>query len=279
MYGNFNNFGSSSMGMSSQNQGFQRPYQPVGSVQSFYGQSAGQANQGFGQASAGSYQMANYRGNQEGHDQGLRGDSYNPTQQQGAVYGNAGTDYTSFRYGVRGHEPGRYDNISSQFGYNQNPYPSITNQSSMSQTGFGQSGMGQLGMGQSGMSQTGFGQSGMGQSNLSQSTMGQSGLSNQGMGMSGTYGQSGYSQGGGTYGTDAYHMANYRGNIEGHDQGLRGDSLSPAQQGGGAYTGQDFTSFRYGIRGRDTTGSSVNNTASQFGLSQSPYGNLQSQTF
>jgi hypothetical protein len=283
---NFSNFGSSSFGMSAQqSQGFQRPYQPVGTVQSFYGQSAAQGNQGFGGAATGSYQMANYRGNQEGHDQGLRGDSYNPTQQQGAIYGNAGTDYTSFRYGVRGHEPGRYDNINSQFGFSQNPFPSGAGQSMMGQTGMGQSGMGQSMIGQSGMGQSmigqsGMGQSGMGQSGMGQSMMGQSAIGQSGMGQSGFGSQAAsMGQGGGTYGTEAYHMANYRGNIEGHDQGLRGDSLSPAQQGGGVYSGNtDYSSFQYGIRGRDNTG--LNSVASQFGMSQSPYpGNLQGQTF
>ncbi|MFD0697212.1 hypothetical protein ACFQZT_24360 [Paenibacillus sp. GCM10027628] len=99
---NFSSYGSSSFGrtqglqgtqgLSSQYQAGQKQYQPVGFVQSFYGQNAGQASQGYGQSavqtnqswgqatSPESFHTANYRGNQPGHDAQYRSDSSTPTQ-------------------------------------------------------------------------------------------------------------------------------------------------------------------------------------------------------
>jgi hypothetical protein len=255
---NFSNFGSSA-GMSSQNQGFQRQFQPTGNVQSVYGQNqgsqgygqnagmggqgygqnAGMGGQGYGQNASSSYQTANYRGNQQGHDAGLRADSLNPTQMQSGGYGSSGgTNYNSVSYGIRGNETGGLNNVSSQFGFNQSPYSS---------------------MGQSGYGNQGFGSSNFG-----------TGMMNQGMGTSG-FGQSGYgNQGsfGQGQGTEAFHTANYRGNQQGHDAGLRADSLSPVQQGGGTFSETNYSSPSYGIRGHENINNGVNNMSSQFGFSQ-----------
>jgi hypothetical protein len=238
--------------------------------------------------------MANYRGNQQGHDAGLRADSMNPSQMQsggfgfGSSGGNFGSsnNYSGVNYGIRGNEQGGYNNVSSQFGFNSSPY------SSMGQSGFGNQGFGSsFGQGteafhtanyrgnqqghdaglradsmnpsQQGGS-TSFGSSSMmNQSNMGPSNFGQSGYSNQG-----SFGQ----------GTEAFHTADYRGNQQGHDAGLRADSLSTAQQGGGAFTGTNFSSPSYGIRGRENINSGLNNVSSQFGFSQStPYSSNQSQ--
>ncbi|MFC0213177.1 hypothetical protein ACFFK0_12045 [Paenibacillus chartarius] len=103
----------------SQYQGFQRQYQPVGQVQSFYGQSQGQQQQYGSYPSSDSYHTANYRGNQLGHDAGLRGDSFTPAQQQ-QFGGQTATNYGSFAYGVRGNEQAYtgQNNVQSQFGFN-----------------------------------------------------------------------------------------------------------------------------------------------------------------
>jgi hypothetical protein len=312
---NFSNFGSSSSGMSSQNQGFQRQYQPTGNVQSVYGQNAGQGNQGYGQNAgqgnqgygqnagqgnqgygqnaSSSYQTANYRGNQQGHDAGLRADSLNPSQMQSGGNFGSSNNYSSVNYGIRGNQQqGGYNNVSSQLGFNSSPY------SSMGQSGFGNQGFGSsFGQGteafhtanyrgnqqghdaglradsvnpsQQGGASTNFSSSAMmNQSAMGPSNFGQSGYSNQG---------SSFGQGQGQ-GTEAFHTANYRGNQQGHDAGLRADSLSPAEQGGGAFSGTNFSSPSYGIRGRENINSGLNNVSSQFGFSQSPYSSNQNQS-
>ncbi|MBP1996496.1 hypothetical protein [Paenibacillus eucommiae] len=127
MYSNSNNFGSSSFGMGSQNQGFQKSYQPVGNVQSFYGQNAIQGNQGYGQQQPSqSFHTANYRGNQAGHDNYLRSDSQTPAQQQGFQGG-----YSS--YGNSNANTGM--NTSSQFGFSQSPYNFRSSNQMSSQAG------------------------------------------------------------------------------------------------------------------------------------------------
>ncbi|TXK85729.1 hypothetical protein [Paenibacillus sp. N3.4] len=132
MYNNFNSngassYGNASQGMQNQNsqgvqtqyQGYQRQYQPVGTVQSFYS-NAGQQNQAYGQsASPNSFHTANYRGNQPGHDAYLRSDSENPAQQQ---QGNYQGSYSSFS----GMNSPYAASQNQQFSYqtNQQPYTS-----------------------------------------------------------------------------------------------------------------------------------------------------------
>jgi hypothetical protein len=298
---NFSNFGSSA-GMSSQNQGFQRQFQPTGNVQSVYGQNQGSqgygqnmsmGSQGYGQNASSSYQMANYRGNQQGHDAGLRADSLNPTQMQsggfgyGGSGGNFGTsnNYSSVNYGIRGNDQGGYNNVSTQFGFNTSPY------SSMGQSGYGNQGFSSsFGQGTEAFHTANYRGNQPGHDaglradsmNPTQGgSFGSSSMMNQyAMGPS-SFGQSGYSNQGSSFGqgTEAFHTANYRGNQQGHDAGLRADSLSPTQQGGGAFSGTNFSSPSYGIRGRENTNSGLNNVSSQFGFSQStPYGSNQSQS-
>jgi hypothetical protein len=115
---NFNNFSGSSFGNASQYQGFQKQYQPVGQVPSFYGQSSAQSNQAYGQqASPEQYHTANYRGNQLGHDNYLRADSTNPSQQQtGAGFQSGYSSFNNFNSGAG------QNNVSSQFGFSQSPY-------------------------------------------------------------------------------------------------------------------------------------------------------------
>ncbi|MBP1961277.1 hypothetical protein [Paenibacillus aceris] len=144
----------------SQNQGYQRQYQPVGNVQSFYSQPTSSnyvlgnnqsynqsynqnsnqgSSQGYsqrynqdnnqsynqaGMASTDSFHMANYRGNQTGHDAYLRSDSstssqYQPSSFQSAysTYNGANNQYTSnqnqpFSYTAMHQQP----SITSQYG-------------------------------------------------------------------------------------------------------------------------------------------------------------------
>ncbi|NOV03305.1 hypothetical protein [Paenibacillus planticolens] len=216
MYNNANNNAASSFGNStqgsqasqgyqnnaSQYQGYQRQFQPVGYVQSFYSQPASQSvsnnsaqgyNQGYNQqgiTSAESYHTANYRGNQPGHDNYLRSDSSTPTQYQPSSFQNAYSTYNGS------------NSQNSQFGssqvqpitYMSSQQPSITSQ-------YGSS--------------TQSNQQPYGQSNVS---------------------------------ANAYHMANYRGNQQGHDAYLRSDSYTPSQQSYqsnyGAQQGTQFYGFQ-----------------------------------
>jgi hypothetical protein len=131
---NYGNYGTS------QYQGFQKQYQPVGTVQSFYGQNQQQSGSS---SSSASYHTANYRGNQVGHDASLRGDSFTPAQQQGGWGGttSGAADYSSARYGIRGNEAAYSgaNNVSSQSGFSQSPYQAASRYGSMGATSFGQS--------------------------------------------------------------------------------------------------------------------------------------------
>ncbi|WP_281888394.1 hypothetical protein [Paenibacillus sp. YYML68] len=75
--------------------------------------------------SADSYHMANYRGNQLGHDASIRENYFTPAQ-QGAM--TSQPDYTSPRYGIRGNEQAyqSINNTAPQFGFGPSPYNSIS---------------------------------------------------------------------------------------------------------------------------------------------------------
>ncbi|WP_261305874.1 hypothetical protein [Paenibacillus andongensis] len=150
MYNSNSNFGNASQGYQSsqgfqgnnaQYQGYQKQYQPIGAVQSFYNQSnAGQTNQGYNQGfnqgfnqmntqaaqatSQESFHTANYRGNQPGHDAYKRGDSSSPSwqQQQSSVQ----SGYSS--YIPMNNQFG--SNQSQQYGYSssQQQQPFVSNQ-------------------------------------------------------------------------------------------------------------------------------------------------------
>jgi hypothetical protein len=117
--------------VASQYQGFQRQYQPVGNVQSFYGQNQNQQQQ--------SYHTANYRGNQAGHDAGLRGDSFSPSQQGFGGQSMSQTNYGGLSYGVRGNQQAysANNNVGQQFGFN-NAYGGSRQTGAMSMSSYGQ---------------------------------------------------------------------------------------------------------------------------------------------
>jgi hypothetical protein len=211
-----------------QSQG-QSSYQPVGNVPSVYGQN--QQQQYGMNPYANQYHTANYRGNQLGHDAGLRGDSFYPAQQQGGR--NYETDTSSFRYGVRGIEQGynNVNNVSSQFGFNNPTNTAFRSSIPTQQQSFGISNS---------------------MSNFAQAPT-----------------QMSYSQSA-PQSPDAYHTANYRGYQQGHDAGLRGDSFYPAQQQGGQAYEANYGSFRYGVRGNEQGYANVNNVSSQFGFTSNP---------
>lgn len=129
MYNNFNNFGSSSFGQSSQGggsqyQGFQKQYQPVGYVQSFYGANAAQGHQGWGTqgASSASYHTSQYRGNQTGHDNSLRSDSQHPSQHQTSFASYSGMNQAQNQFGSN--QPQFGQQSQQQYGQQHQPYSS-----------------------------------------------------------------------------------------------------------------------------------------------------------
>jgi hypothetical protein len=157
---NFSNYGSSfgnqssqgttsrgTQGNTAQYQGFQKQYQPVGFVQSFYGQNTAQGNQSYGQStSPESFHTANYRGNQMGHDAYLRSDSSTPTQQQQSNFQGGYALYNGMN--------------NSQFGMNQSQQPSYQNfqqnQQQNASNQFGMSGQASQPYGQQNVSQNAF---------------------------------------------------------------------------------------------------------------------------
>lgn len=197
MYNNFNSYGASSFGNTSQgaqssqgfqgnnvqNQGYQKQYKPLGNVQSFYNQSnTGQFSQGPSQiqgqnqsqgynqpASTESFHTANYRGNQQGHDAYQRSNFSMPSQQQPS----------NFQSGYSSNIPTNNQFISNQpqqFGYAATQQPFVSSQYGSSVQTYQQ-----------------------------------------------PYAQANVSP-------NAFHMANYRGNQPGHDAYKRSDSSTPSQQ-------------------------------------------------
>lgn len=181
----------------------QQKYQPVGLVQSQYGQNQNQyQNQGqaFGQSqqSINSFHTANYRGNQQGHDSYLRSDSQNPSQfasgtsassygvggQQSNWAGTAQSAASFHTANYRGNQPGHDSYLRSD---SQNP------------------------------SQAGYGFAGTAQSQY------QPQFNFQAQGQ--TQGQAQYTS------PQSFHTANYRGNQQGHDSYLRSDSSQPSSTG------------------------------------------------
>jgi hypothetical protein len=177
------------------------------------------------------------------------------------------TDYNSFRYGIRGNENSS-TGVGSQFGFSSSPYSGgLGNQNS-----FGSSFPSSQNFGSNFGSSIPSGQNFGG-------NFGSSIPSGQNFGTSfgsSSFGQNSFSQ---NPSTEAYHTANYRGNQEGHDQGLRGDSLYPAQQQGGMGMSNtpNYGSFRYGVRGNENTSNGINNGSSQFGFSSAPFGSNSGQ--
>jgi len=85
-----------------QNQFSQNQFQPTGFVQSYYDQSKlNRANQ-FAQ-NRNAFHASNYRGNQQGHDQYLRSDSFQPSNMQQSQ--NAQSFHASnYRGNQQGHD-------------------------------------------------------------------------------------------------------------------------------------------------------------------------------
>jgi hypothetical protein len=184
----------SSVPVASQYQGIQKPYQPVGFVQSQYGQNQGQFQSGAQSTigtSVNAYHTANYRGNQPGHDNYLRSDSQNPSQIGIASFGSVQSQFQpqnqNFQQSqfaspqsyhlanYRGNQPGHDNYLRSD---SQNPS--------------------QIGMTSFGSVQSQFQQQNQ---NFQQSQFGT---------------------------PQSYHLANYRGNQPGHDNYLRSDSQQPS---------------------------------------------------
>ncbi|MBP1156140.1 MULTISPECIES: hypothetical protein [unclassified Paenibacillus] len=245
------------MGANTSSQSRQARYQPAGSVQSQYNQSLNQGTNS--QFSAGmnqsngslqntaSYQTANYRGNQQGHDAYLRADSTQPSQSQygiGASQMGMGAsqlgNQLSSSYNTTGMNQ-QFGASNQQYGQNQNPQSFHTanyrgdqsghdaylradsTQPAQSQYGIGAS---QMGMGMGTNNQLGMGTSQMGM-----------GITQMGNQMSSSYNTTGMNQQFGAsnqqYGQNqnpqTFHTANYRGDQPAHDAYLRADSTQPSQ--------------------------------------------------
>ncbi|PYI54431.1 hypothetical protein [Paenibacillus flagellatus] len=225
-FGNASAFGAP---VSSQYRGIQKPYQPVGLVQSQYGQNQSfgtstqyQPTSAFGAQSTNAFHTANYRGNQQGHDNYLRADSTNPSQFGGSAAGASfGTISQSSQFGIG----------SSAFGggassyQNQNPNAFHTANYRGNQQGHDN----YLRADSTNPSQSAFGFAGSSvQSQYQPQSQFQGQFQNQFQSQSSVSPQS-------------FHTANYRGNQQGHDSYLRADSTQPTN----AFSGFGASSYRF----------------------------------
>ncbi|MCZ8511374.1 hypothetical protein O9H85_02755 [Paenibacillus filicis] len=244
----------------SQYRGMQTKYQPIGSVQSQYNQSLNpQYSSGMGQQqfasnqnqyssfqSPQSFHTANYRGNQQGHDNYLRADSVQPAQQ--SHFGIGSSSYTASSFGASQQQYGQGQYATQQSFHTANyrgdqpghdTYQRADSvQPSQSQYGIGASSFGTQQYGTSfqqpsiSASQQQYGTS-IQQPSISASQQ-QYGTSIQQPSISASqqqYGQSqNQSQSQSQYtNPQSFHMASYRGNQQGHDIALRADSQQPSQ--------------------------------------------------
>ncbi|WP_438446702.1 hypothetical protein [Gorillibacterium sp. sgz5001074] len=280
------NFGTQNV--TSQYRGIQKTFQPTGMVNSVYGQSGfnQQPTSSFGgsySTSTGTqnYHTANYRGDQQGHDSYLRGDSRQPSQSQYSGASNLGT--TGFS--TSAYNPSNTYNTGS-FGnagvstYNQNQFVSPESYHTSNYRGDQQGhdsylrgdsrqpAQSQFGIGSSGttfgnvatssynnvnanIGTSTFGGAGFGTSNLGVSSFGTSNYNNSSFAPS-NIGTSSFGGGSTSFGQnqnqfvspESYHTSSYRGDQQGHDSYLRGDSRQPAQsQFGAGMTSGSFGSF------------------------------------
>lgn len=248
MYNQFqNSFQSQASGINSQYRGLETKYQPIGNVQSQYNQSlnqglSGQFHAGFNQQQAfassyapsqfqgqQSYHTANYRGNQQGHDDYLRSDSTQSAQSQfgiGAVSNfSSGSPYaaSSFASGsaVQANQP--YNNFQNQHSYHTANYRGDQQghdaylRSDSTQPAQSQFGIGAV------SSSFSSGSPYISSHNAAFSQQHEQHQQHQQQPFSSSYAQSQFPS------QQSYHTANYRGNQQGHDAYLRSDSTQPAQ--------------------------------------------------
>ena len=204
------------------------------------------------------YQTANYRGNQQGHDQYLRADSQQPSSFSSSFGQPVASQYRGFQ---RTYQPtGMVQSFYGQSSRNQS-FQNF-NQSNMNTGSFhasnyrgNQQGHDQYLRADS-QQPSGFG---MGQSS----------------GFTSSFNQS-----------NAYHTSNYRGNQPGHDQYLRADATQPSGTGmgqsteSGAYHTSNYRGNQQGhdqyLRADATQPSGFSNQSSQFQY-QSSFQPSQSQ--
>ncbi|WP_317891172.1 hypothetical protein [Paenibacillus oceani] len=243
--GSMGNQSSTSQYRGSQNQ---KPFQPIGMVQSQYGQRASQygsgqtpsAAAGGMQSSAGGFQStssfhtANYRGNQPGHDSYLRSDSRTPSQSGaigiGSGYGSGTMSQSNQAFGMgqsgSGQAAGAAFQSTSSFhtaGYRGNQpghdsyLRSDSQHPSQAQTGYASFGMAQS---QFQPQQSSY-QQHQNQYQPQNQFHFQNQMQNQQQNQMQNQNQSFAS-------TQSFHTAGYRGNQPGHDAYLRSDSNQPA---------------------------------------------------
>lgn len=192
--------------VSSQYRGSQRQYQPVGTVQSQYGQGMASSassqfqSSGMGMQGVNSFHTASYRGNQPGHDSYLRSDSPNPSSM-------SSTSFASGQAGMMGQSSfGSMGGMSS--------YQSPNSFHTANYRG-NQQGHDNYLRADSTNPSSSFGFAGSMQSQYQPQSQYQASYASQSM-------QSGYSS------PQSFHTASYRGNQSGHDNYLRADSTQPS---------------------------------------------------
>jgi len=227
----YNTAGSFGQGIQSQWRTSQKSYEPSGFVQSVYDPNQQQQQQQQSNyPSTQSYHTANYQGTQQGHDQNLRADSTKPSNIQ---FGNQQNQQNQFQGLSQFQNQNQFQNVNQ----NQN-YPSAQSYHTASYKGYQQGHDQNLRADSIQPSQLQYGQTSQyGQSQFSQpygqsqfNQPWQSGQSSQ-FGISSNQNQPsqfGQSQWGNT-GSQSYQTSNYQGNLQGHDQYLRGDSSQPSQ--------------------------------------------------
>jgi len=283
-------FGASSFGstqnVTSQYRGFQRPFQPTGIVSSVYGQpnnNTGLTNPTQSQfTNTQAYHTANYRGDQQGHDNYLRADSVQPAQSQFGGVSSIGMGSSNFgttsgaigsSYGIGSSSYGATSpTVGSSFGaqnQGQGQYTSTQSYHTANYRGdqeghdnYLRADSVQPAQSQFGTSNN-YGNSNFGASNFSTTspTVGSSyGMGTSNFGVTGS--SFGQNQGQFTN-TQAYHTANYRGDQQGHDNYLRADSRQPAQSQFGTSASNFGATSNYNTNNFGTTaptvGSSFNN--------------------
>jgi hypothetical protein len=222
-----------SSNVTSQYRGYQKPFQPTGAVQSFYNPNQNQGV-GFNQfsnqtgqqqftnaVSPQSYHTANYRGNQQGHDQYLRADSQQPSQSFG------GNQATSSFGQAQGQNMAQFSNQTGQQQFTNAVSPQSYHTANYRGDQQGHDQYLRADSQQPSQATASFGQTGF--SNAA--NLGQSQSFGQGQNMAQFSNQAGQQQFTNAVSPQSYHTANYRGDQQGHDQYLRADSQQPNNVG------------------------------------------------
>jgi hypothetical protein len=211
--------------VNSQYQGFQKPFQPTGTVNSVYGQ----ASNNFSNTGSQNFHTSNYRGDQPGHDNYLRSDSaqtsqsgYGSSVSQQARYTPVNTSFTS-GYGSNGYNQNQTQFASPNSFHTANYRGDQAGHDNYLRSDSQQPGQSSY---QSGASNGNMGVSNY--SNMNTNT-GPQNFGTSGYGMNNATGMSQSNQQTQFVSPNSFHTANYRGDQAGHDNYLRSDSQQTVQ--------------------------------------------------